>query len=271
MDKEKSQENPKFVIDSNSGIKFQICHILGEGCFGKCYEFQNTITGRRYAAKVISKTKIIKKSQTLPNEIEIHSNLSHPSIVTLYYYFDDEINWYLILEYCRNGTLKQMLTERSVLTVSEVRYFMYQLLHASKYLHDNHIIHGDLKLQNILLNDNMKIKVGDFGLSSQFEDGELMTTICGTLSYMAPEILLKVGYDYKVDVWALGCIMYALLIGYLPFRGKINKEQKILAGKYDIPPNVPDPAQKLLKKLLEPNPDIRPNCREILKDYFFET
>ncbi|GFS39036.1 hypothetical protein TNIN_340961 [Trichonephila inaurata madagascariensis] len=261
-----SEMSNAILNDKKSGIMYKINKFLGEGSFGKCYQIENVNTTSKYVVKIIPQTTI---SKTILKEINIHSKLSHPSIVAFHSYFMDNLNWYLILEHCRPETLAHMLTQRKVLTVPEVRYFMQQLAQACKYLHEENVIHGDLKLQNIFLNENMSIKVGDFGLALKVKDGKKLKSIRGSFSYMAPEIFFRVGYNYKVDIWALGCIIYVLLIGSLPFRGKrVTIKEKVMAGEYHIPSRVRGSARNLITRLLEPNPDIRPNSQEILEDYF---
>ncbi|GFQ65375.1 hypothetical protein TNCT_167991 [Trichonephila clavata] len=255
-----------YIEDPKTGITYKNCKFLGEGSFAKCYQVETIRTKRKYALKIISKQSM---SKSIQSEMRIHSKLSHPFIVTFYRYFTDNLNWYLILEQCREETLAHMLTQRKVLTAPEVRYFMKQLAQACNYLHDKHIIHGDLKLQNIFLNDRMEIKVGDFGLSLKVKDGNKLYGVRGSYCYMAPEIFFRIGYDYKVDIWAIGIIMYVLMVGSLPFKGKkATIKEKVMAGVYHIPSRVTGSARNLITRLLDPNPAIRPKSHEILQDCF---
>lgn len=114
---------------------------------------------------------------------------------------------------------------RKALTEPETRYYMKQILHGVHYLHQNRIIHRDLKLGNLFLNDDLVVKIGDFGLAAKIEyDGERKKTLCGTPNYIAPEILNKKGHSFEVDIWSMGCIMYTLLIGRPPFETNSLKE-----------------------------------------------
>lgn len=121
--------------------------------------------------------------------------------------------------------MMELHKRRKVLTEPETRYYMKQILSGVVYLHNNKIIHRDLKLGNLFLNDELQIKIGDFGLATKIEfDGERKKTLCGTPNYIAPEILNKKGHSYEVDIWSIGCIMYTLLIGKPPFETSTLKD-----------------------------------------------
>lgn len=147
---------------------------------------------------------------------------------------------------------------------------------ALKYLHSNRIIHRDLKLGNLFLNDKLEIKVGDFGLAAKLSfEGEKRKTICGTPNYIAPEILEgKTGHSYEVDIWSLGVIIYAMLIGKPPFETPEVKTtyRKIKMNNYSFPDNVQisDAAKSLISKILVQDPLKRPNLDDILSHAFFQ-
>lgn len=129
----------------------------------------------------------------------------------------------------------ELSKRRKTITEYECRYYMHQILLGVKYLHDNHIIHRDLKLGNLFLDDDLHIKIGDFGLAARIEfEGERKKTLCGTPNYIAPEILGKIGHSYEVDVWSIGCVMYTLLVGQPPFETNNIKVtySKIQSGDY---------------------------------------
>merc|ERR1712061_453983 len=148
---------------------------------------------------------------------------------------------------------------------------MNQMLLGVKYLHDRKIIHRDLKLGNIFLNDQMEIKLGDFGLATKVDyDGERKRTLCGTPNYIAPEVLTKKGHSYEVDIWSIGCIMYTLLVGKPPFETQTLKDtyKRIRANEYHVPSKVGPLAKLLIRKLLQHDPLKRPTIKEILQDDF---
>ena len=164
----------------------------------------------------------------------LHKKVLHPSLVKLYSYFEDANFVYIILEICRKGSLMELHKRRKAITEPEARYFLEHILKGCDYLHDNKIIHRDLKLGNIFLNDNMEVKIGDFGLATEVgHDGERKKTLCGTPNYIAPEVLGKEGHSYEVDVWSLGCILYTLLAGKPPFESQtLNDTYSRCVGHY---------------------------------------
>lgn len=166
-------------------------------------------------------------------------------------------------------SLMEMHKRRKTLTEPEVRYLVYQIALACKYLHDNRIVHRDLKLGNLFLNDSMEIKVGDFGLATRVSTGgERKMTLCGTPNYIAPEVLTKKGHSFEVDVWSLGCIVYTLLVGRPPFETNDLKDtyRKIRHNDYSIPSAVGPEARVFIEKLLQADPLKRPTMDAILHD-----
>ena len=164
-----------------------------------------------------------------------------------------------------------MHKRRKTLNESEVRYYVRQIGEACKYLHDNRIVHRDLKLGNLFLNDNMELKVGDFGLATKIvSDGDRKLTLCGTPNYIAPEVLSKKGHSFEVDVWSLGCIVYTLVVGKPPFETNDLKDtyKRIKSNEYKIPSYVGSEVTEFIKKLLQSDPSKRPSMREVLEDSY---
>lgn len=133
--------------------------------------------------------------------------------------FEDRENVYILMELCRNQTLKELQKRRSRLTEFELRVYLQQIVSGVGYLHDNLIIHRDLKLGNIFINHKMELKLGDFGLSTKLRSREeTRKTVCGTPNYIAPEVLEgRAGYSFEVDVWSVGVILFTLAFGHPPF------------------------------------------------------
>lgn len=270
----KSDDIKYEIVDPKSKAVYRKGNFLGKGGFARCYEFKNIATGDVFAGKVVSKKALLKPhhKEKMVQEIRIHSSMSHQYVVSLHSYFEDESNMYIILELCRKRSLMEMHKRRKTLTPPEVRYFMRQIVLACVYMHENKVIHRDLKLGNLFINDNMEIKVGDFGLATRLShEGERKKTVCGTPNYIAPEILLKKGHSFEVDIWSIGCIMYTLLVGSPPFETSSLKTTytKIKNNEYYMPSRLESSAKCLIQRLLHPNPVRRPSAAAILKDDFF--
>lgn len=182
---------------------------------------------KAYAGKIVSKKLMTSQSQRekMTQEIEIHRSLNHNNVVGFHSFFEDRHHVYIVLELCQRRSMMELHKRRKTLTEPETRYYMSQIVQGVHYLHHNHIIHRDLKLGNLFLNDQLRVKIGDFGLAARISyDGERKKTLCGTPNYIAPEILNKKGHSFEVDVWSIGCIMYTLLVGKPPFETSSLKE-----------------------------------------------
>lgn len=162
------------------------------------------------------------------------------------------------------------MKHRKILTEPEVRFYLLQLIDGLRYVHESQIVHRDLKLGNMFLTENMTLKIGDFGLAARV-DTETDVTICGTPNYIAPEVLNRQGHDFKADLWAMGCIMYAMLVGQPPFETRRLPEtySRIANNMYTFPQWVSRSARSLINKLLAPNPADRPTLEQVLKHDFF--
>ena len=165
----------------------------------------------------------------------------------------------------------EMHKRRKTFSEPEVRYIVKQIALACDYLHNNKIVHRDLKLGNLFLNEEMDVKVGDFGLATKISNESVRKlTLCGTPNYIAPEVLMKTGHSFEVDVWSLGCIVYTLVVGKPPFETDDlkNTYKKIRTNEYTIPEFVPIETKVFIDKMLRLNPKERPSMNEILKDSF---
>ncbi|ORX87490.1 Pkinase-domain-containing protein [Anaeromyces robustus] len=254
-------------------------NVLGEGGFAVCYEVVDE-KGNTYAAKVVSKQSLKgeKQRSKLIGEIKIQKSLHHQNIVRFYDVFEDSENVYMIIEICRNNTLVELLKKRKRLTEPEVRFYMLQLIDATIYMHKKHVIHRDLKLGNLLLDDNMDLKIADFGLAAMIQhEGERKKTICGTPNYIAPEVLFDSGkgHSYEVDIWSLGVIMYTLLVGKPPFQTREVEAiyKKIKENNYSFPPDliISDNAKQLISQILDKVPENRPTLEEMRRHPFLTT
>lgn len=270
---------PTNLHNNKKNIFYTRYDCIGEGGFARCFRVKDNY-GNIYAAKVIAKRSLQndKTKLKLFGEIKVHQSMSHPNIVGFIDCFEDSTNIYLILELCEHKSLMELLRKRKQLTEPEVRYLMMQILGALKYMHKKRVIHRDLKLGNIMLDESNNVKIGDFGLAALLmDDEERKMTICGTPNYIAPEILFnsKEGHSFEVDLWSAGVVMYALLIGKPPFQDKEVKTiyRKIKANSYSFPSNVDISAEAkdLISSLLTHDPSIRPSIDDIVDHEFFHT
>lgn len=203
-------------------------------------------------------------------EIDIHRSIKHEHIVRFYSFFEDTNFIYIILELCNKKSMMELHKRRKILSEPEIRYYVRQIAHACLYLHNNKVIHRDLKLGNIFINDDMKIKLGDFGLATRVDDAERKYTLCGTPNYLAPEILLKTGHSYQVDAWSLGCIVYTLAVGTPPFETpELNDTYKrIKENRYTIPDNLSPDLRDFIESMLKADPKQRPTMESILNENY---
>lgn len=266
------KQNGEEVIKRYKRLQF-----LGKGGFAKCYEFECLNNNKIFAVKIVAKSTINKSSakQKLKSEIKIHKSLFHKHIVKFEHVFEDNDHVYILLELCKNKTLSDVMKKRKIINEFEARYYLSQILKAVNFMHKNKIIHRDLKLGNLFLDDGMNIKIGDFGLATIIEfSGQLRYTVCGTPNYIAPEILegKNSGHSYEVDIWAIGVILYTMLIGKPPFETEDVKEtyKRIKNIDFSYPSNIyiSEDAKDIINKLLKLNPSERLKIEEIKQHPF---
>lgn len=267
---EKSSENILFG-------KYEVGRLLGCGAFAKVYHARNIQTGQSVAIKCISKQKIMKGGLMahVKREISIMRRLNHPHIVKLYEVLATKTKIYCVLEFVKGGELFAKVAKARFGEDLSRRYFQ-QLISAVGYCHAHGVFHRDLKPENLLVDENGDLKVSDFGLSavsSQIRNDGLLHTLCGTPAYVAPEILMKKGYDgAKVDIWSCGVILFVLNAGYLPFNDPnlMVMYRKIYKGEYRVPKWTSPELKRLFSRLLDTNPETRITIDEILRDPWFK-
>ena len=250
---------------------------LGKGGFARVYEFFCLENRKTQAAKIIGKDQLTKqrRRQKLMSEIKIHKSLSHQHVVNFEHFFEDSENVYILLELCPNQSLSELLRRRKRLTELEVQCYMLQIISSLVYIHSRNVIHRDLKIGNLFISEKMEIKLGDFGLASKLDyDGQKRKTICGTPNYIAPEVLdSKLGHSFEVDIWALGVILYTLLIGRPPFEtNDVKKTYNLIKmNAYSFPDqiSISQEAKSLITQILKNDPNRRPSLNEILEHEFF--
>ena len=277
--KEKTNFDKKYDYNNFSKVIEDIFpKQLGSGSFGRVFLVSHNETKKLYALKVIDKRKLLisyGKLDIIYNEINIHSKLDHENIIKLYNVHEDNENINIIMEYAPNGNLYELITKEKN-GFSEYKAFEYfiQVVNAVYYLHNNNIIHRDIKPENILIGDDNKIKLCDFGWAKELTL-ENRSTFCGTIEYMAPEIVENENYDYGVDIWSLGILLYELLYGHSPFKANNTKNVILNIKSHELTyddnnKNVSKSCKDLIKKLLNNNPQKRYKIKDILEHPFIK-
>ena len=284
MNVQVKQETLIIQEKGNPSKKYKPTKILGSGSFGSVYEAKNTIFQNTVAMKVIKKDPNNEiDEQEIKNEIDILKKLSHPNIVKIYEFYISNSHYYIITEFCKEGELfsyiKNKYSER------QLAVLFYQVFSGLWYLHDNKILHRDIKLENIMISKKEKdnesgeelfwVKIIDFGTAKIFEKNKKEKDVVGSSYYIAPEVL-KQNYNEKCDTWSVGVILYMMLVGRAPFDGKDDEEiiSKINSGEYNSKeprllkhsPEVRDLVNKLLQKDLS----RRYSAKEALGHPWFE-
>ena len=246
---------------------------IGEGNFGKVKLCIYKPTREEYAIKILNKEAIKNKMKnTFFQENEIATKFNHINVIYVFEIFEDNENYYLVMEYCKKGELFDYIVKHQRLTENESAIFFYQLINGIEYIHSKGIAHRDLKPENLLLTNDKILKIIDFGLSHEFNGRDLLKTKCGSPSYAAPEIICCPFYDgFKTDIWCCGIILYAMLCGFLPFEGDDNTI--LFRNILECDPEMPDwlsiSSRELIKKILNPDPDERITLEEIKKHKFY--
>ncbi|XP_055701398.1 ribosomal protein S6 kinase 2 beta isoform X3 [Phlebotomus papatasi] len=262
--------------------QFELLRVLGEGSFGKVFLVRKIVgkdAGTLYAMKVLKKATLkVKDRVRSTNERNILADVGHAFIVKLHYAFQTPGKLYLILDFLRGGDLFTRLSKEVMFTEEDVKFYLAELALALNHLHSIGIIYRDLKPENILLDQDGHIALTDFGLSKQPLDGSKTYSFCGTVEYMAPEVVNRKGHHFAADWWSFGVLMYEMLTGNLPFHGATRQEtmNQILKTKLGMPDNLSPEAQSLLRMLFKRNPQNRLGAgpggiEDIKKHEFFAT
>ncbi|XP_033891178.3 serine/threonine-protein kinase DCLK2-like isoform X1 [Acipenser ruthenus] len=254
--------------------KYKIGKVIGDGNFAVVKECIERSTGKEFALKIIDKAKCSGKEHLIENEVAVLRRVKHPNIIMLIEEVDTAAELYLVMELVKGGDLFDAITSSTKYTEKDASAMVYNLAGALKYLHCLNIVHRDIKPENLLVceypDGTKSLKLGDFGLATVVEGP--LHTVCGTPTYVAPEIIAETGYGLKVDIWAAGVITYILLCGFPPFRSENNLQEdlfdQILEGRLEFPSpywdNITDSAKELISRMLQVNVEARYTAEQVL-------
>ncbi|KAK4882130.1 hypothetical protein RN001_005449 [Aquatica leii] len=270
----KLSNDANIVLPNLLRQRYTVGRMIGDGNFAVVRLCIDKHTNVGYALKIIDKSKCKGKEDMVENEVRILRKLNHPNIMRLVDEQDTKPMLYLVCELVKGGDLFDAITVAQKFSEEQAALMITHLTSALAYLHNINIVHRDVKPENLLVDmDSSKVKtlkLGDFGLACEVT-GPLYT-VCGTPTYVAPEILAESGYGLKIDVWAAGVILYILLCGYPPFVSQDNDQEKlfdcILSGQYDFPDeywnDVSMYAKELIQNMLQLAPELRFSAEDVL-------
>ncbi|KAH8400620.1 hypothetical protein KR222_008733, partial [Zaprionus bogoriensis] len=285
-----TDEEEQAALLKNSGVEiadlpveihdnYTLGKMIGDGNFAIVLRIKERQTGNPYALKIIDKSKCKGKEHYIDAEVRVMKKLQHPHIISLIMDVDQAENMYLVLEYVGGGDLFDAITMVTRFSEKQSRIMIQHLGSAMSYLHSMGIVHRDIKPENLLVEldrhgNVIELKLADFGLACEVT--EPLYAVCGTPTYVAPEILLEVGYGLKIDVWAAGIILYILLCGFPPFVAPDNQQEPlfdaIISGVYEFPDpywsDIGDGVRDLIANMLQSDPDVRFTSEDILDHYW---
>ncbi|KAK7131954.1 hypothetical protein R3I93_018497 [Phoxinus phoxinus] len=252
--------------------RYEVLETLGTGTYGKVKRAVARQCGKTVAIKSIRKERLRDDLDRahIQREIEITASLTHPNIIRLYEVFESGERIVMVMEYASGGELYEYIQEKQRLSEDEARHFFGQITSAVHYCHKNGVVHRDLKLENVLLDKDLNVKLADFGLSNRYTRGRRLDTFCGSPLYASPEIVNGLPYHGpEVDCWSLGVLLYALVYGSMPFDGTsygILREQ-IRQGRYKTP-DIPSEACSLIGWMLTVKVEDRATVEDIANHWW---
>jgi len=245
---------------------FEIGKSLGRGKFGHVVLAREKRTMYICALKILYRNQLKKANieHQVKREIQIQYHLRHPNILKLWGYFYDETRVFIILEYAKGGELYEQLKAKKRFDEDTAAKYILTLANALDYIHQHNVIHRDLKPENLLLDSYGNLKLADFGWSVH-TPLHRRTTVCGTLDYLPPEMIIGQQHDEKVDNWSLGVLTYEFIVGHPPFQADGEREtyKRIKAGKLHFPSFVSTEAENFIRSLLQLDPTQRMDVSDI--------
>ncbi|KAG8979655.1 hypothetical protein FRB90_008028, partial [Tulasnella sp. 427] len=259
---------------------------IGKGSSGRVRLARHKHTGKLAAVKIIPKNIMFSSRMSISNasakheklmlgirrEIVIMKLIDHPNIMSLYDVFEADNELYLLLEYIEGGELFDFLVSKGRLAPPEALKYFREIIYGVDYCHRFNIAHRDLKPENLLLDSHKNIKIADFGMAAMEIANGMLETSCGSPHYASPEIVAGKAYHGSAsDIWSCGVVLFALLVGRLPFDDPNMRVllQKVRAGRFEIPSYVPSEAKDLIRRMLVVDPEYRIAMPDIIKHPFF--
>jgi len=248
---------------------YRIGKLLGKGAFGKVNMGMHKLTGKLVAIKSIRKSVLANEEtqRKVMQEFNVVKLLKNPNVIRLYESFETENHMIIVMELCLGGDLLSYIRTHKRLKEDLARFAFRNLIMGLNHCHSKGVLHRDIKLENLLINSEGILKIGDFGEATTIKQGEKIFARRGTPAYIAPEVLKGKGYEgFGIDIWSAGVVLYTMLYGAVPFKSSNAKElhKLILQGRYVLKDDVSEDARDLIKRLLERNPRKRFAIPEIL-------
>lgn len=240
---------------------------IGKGAFGRVKLCNIKDNEKMYACKIIKKKKVLQAILRLKEEVNALQNINSPFVTKIHHVFQDEFKLYLIQEYVARDFL-ELLSYKKILTENEARFYFVEIYLALSDIHKKNIVYRDLKPENILIDNDGHIKLCDFGLCKKLKKTEKTYSVCGTIEYESPEVILGQGHDLSTDYWSLGVLLYELVVGSTPFFHINQKKlsEKILVGTLEFPNRLSREVVDLIKSLIEKDVEARKkNYSKIIK------
>jgi len=263
LDEDFAASNAQETLGSRKVTRddFEQLKVIGRGAYGKVLLVRHKASHRLYAMKVLKKASLFletKHVQHTKAERQILEEVKHPFIVQLFYAFQTDDRLYLILEFASGGELFTHMAAERMFSEEVASFYVAELVLALEHLHSLGIVYRDLKPENCLLDSHGHVVLTDFGLS-KVAISEKANTLCGTVEYMAPEVLMEKQYGKAVDWWSLGILLFEMIVGHTPFHAGNSKKtmDAILKKKLMVPYYLSSEAKDLCNKLLKKNPDVR--------------